>query len=179
MREVQTNETHIAAVKVIEVTDRPSLSLLQVGWPAYQQHLIRVIAPLTPQQLELRVAPQLRSIRQLAVHIISSRSWWLHWVMHEGPAEIAPMADWNDEGQPAWTAPQIVQGLERTWEILLEGLARWTPDELAETFQHPRRVADGRYSRQWIVWHLVEHDIHHGGELSFALGILGLPAMDL
>jgi len=156
-----------------------SLSLLQAGWPGYHQHLIRVIAPLAPEQLDLRVAPQLRSIRQLAVHIISGRSWWLHWVMHEGPTDIAPMADWNDDGQPVWTAPEIVQGLERTWAVLEDGLARWTPDDLAETFQHPRRGPDKKYSREWIVWHLAEHDIHHGGELSFSLGIHGLPGMDL
>jgi hypothetical protein len=29
------------------------------------------------------------------------------------------------------------------------------------------------------VWHIAEHDIHHGGELSFSLGIHGLPGMDL
>ena len=161
------------------MAERPSLSLLQVGWPAYQRQLTAVIAPLTPQQLDLHVAPQLRSIRQLAVHIVSSRSWWLQWVMHEGPADIAPMADWNDEGQPAWTASEIVHGLDRTWKVVADGLARWTPDDLAEVFQHPRRGPEAKYSRQWIVWHMVEHDIHHGGELSFALGILRLPAMDL
>jgi len=99
--------------------------------------------------------------------------------MHEGPADIAPMADSNDEGQPAWTTSEIVHGLARTSKVVADGLARWTPDDLAEVFQHPRRGPEAKYSRQWIVWHMVEHDIHHGGELSFALGILRLPAMDL
>jgi len=156
-----------------------SLSVLQVGWPTYLEHLSAAIAPLTPEQLDLHVAPHLRSIRQLAVHIITGRAWWLHWVMHEGPDEIAPLADWNDEGQPAWAASQIVDGLDRTWAVLAGGLARWTTDDLAESFQHPRRGPELSYSRQWIVWHIVEHDIHHGGELSFSLGIHGLPAMDL
>jgi hypothetical protein len=22
-------------------------------------------------------------------------------------------------------------------------------------------------SRQWVIWHVIEHDLHHGGELSF------------
>ena len=29
------------------------------------------------------------------------------------------------------------------------------------------------------IWGLMEHDLHHGGELSFVLGALGLPAPDL
>jgi uncharacterized damage-inducible protein DinB len=156
-----------------------SLSLFRAGWPVYLEHLQAAIAPLMPEQLDLKVAPNLRSIRQLAVHIITGRAWWLHWVMHEGPHELAPLADWNDPGQPAWTAPEIVDGLDRTWAVLADGLARWTPKDLAETFQHPRRSSEKRYSRRWIVWHIAEHDIHHGGELSFSLGIHGLPGMDL
>ncbi len=156
-----------------------SLSVLQAGWPAYLEHLTSAIAPLAPEQLDLKVAPSLRSIRQLAVHIITGRAWWLHRVMHEGPAELAPMADWNDPGQPAWTAPEIVDGLNRTWAVLADGLAQWTPKDLAVTFQHPRRGPEKQYSRRWIVWHLAEHDIHHGGELSFSLGIHGLPGLDL
>jgi uncharacterized damage-inducible protein DinB len=34
-------------------------------------------------------------------------------------------------------------------------------------------------SRQWIIWHVLEHDIHHGGELSSILGAHGLAAVDL
>ena len=31
-------------------------------------------------------------------------------------------------------------------------------------------------SRAWVVWHVMEHDLHHGGELSLTLGMHGLPA---
>ncbi len=24
---------------------------------------------------------------------------------------------------------------------------------------------DQTYTRQWVIWHLIEHDLHHGGEL--------------
>jgi hypothetical protein len=37
-------------------------------------------------------------------------------------------------------------------------------------------VWDGR---KWVIWHLLEHDLHHGGELSFVLGMHGLAAPDL
>jgi uncharacterized damage-inducible protein DinB len=69
--------------------------------------------------------------------------------------------------------------LDLTWSVIADGLGRWTAPELAETFTHPRRRPEQSYSRQWIVWHLAEHDIHHGGEISFSLGIHGLPAPDL
>jgi hypothetical protein len=30
-----------------------------------------------------------------------------------------------------------------------------------------------------IIWHVIEHDRHHGGELSFSLGMHGLAALDI
>jgi uncharacterized damage-inducible protein DinB len=34
-------------------------------------------------------------------------------------------------------------------------------------------------TRQWIIWHLIEHDLHHGGELFYTLGAHGLRVPDL
>jgi uncharacterized damage-inducible protein DinB len=30
-----------------------------------------------------------------------------------------------------------------------------------------------------VVWHLIEHDLHHGGELSLTLGMHGVAAPDI
>jgi len=38
---------------------------------------------------------------------------------------------------------------------------------------------DSRVSRQCIFWHVIEHDLHHGGELSFSLGMHGSAAVDI
>jgi uncharacterized damage-inducible protein DinB len=35
------------------------------------------------------------------------------------------------------------------------------------------------FTRQWVVWHLIEHDLHHGGEISLILGSNGLTGLDL
>jgi uncharacterized damage-inducible protein DinB len=35
-------------------------------------------------------------------------------------------------------------------------------------------MTDPAHPRQWIVWHVLEHEIHHGGELSLALGMSGV-----
>ena len=34
-------------------------------------------------------------------------------------------------------------------------------------------------SRAWVVWHVLEHDLFHGGEISFALGMHGLTGIDI
>jgi uncharacterized damage-inducible protein DinB len=74
--------------------------------------------------------------------------------------------------------------LEMTWQMIQQALARWTPADLEQTFQNPylseaERKAKPARSRQWIIWHVLEHDLHHGGEVSQALGMHGLVGLDL
>jgi uncharacterized damage-inducible protein DinB len=64
--------------------------------------------------------------------------------------------------------------------MISDALTRWTAADLAQTFSPPaamseeeRRQTSDR-TRQWIIWHVLEHEIHHGGELSLALGGYGL-----
>ena len=38
-----------------------SLWTFYQGWDVYQDHLVRAIEPLTAEQLQLRIAPHLRS----------------------------------------------------------------------------------------------------------------------
>jgi len=159
--------------------DNPFLKQIREGWQAYQEHLIKAIAPLTPEQLALQLSPNLRPVGTVAAHIIAARGWWFRYVMREGPAEIEPMVNWDEAGEPPRTAPELVAGLEATWAIIEAGLMRWTAADMAEKFDRPGDDNSRSYTRQWIIWHLLEHDLHHGGELSFALGAHGLPAIDL
>jgi uncharacterized damage-inducible protein DinB len=50
---------------------------------------------------------------------------------------------------------------------------------MVEVFYRPGSDKTRSYTRQWIIWHVLEHDLYHGGELSFALGAQGLPGIDL
>ncbi|HLG64162.1 MAG TPA: DinB family protein [Ktedonosporobacter sp.] len=156
-----------------------SLSPFYKGWDVYQQNIVKALAPLSPEQLELRPAPHLWSINMLARHIIATRVWWFHMWQGVGSSDLAPLADWDEEGQPARSAAEIVSGLEVTWQMIQDALAHWTPADLEQVFQNPLGKDRPDRSRQWIIWHLLEHDIHHGGEISLALGIHGLGGFDL
>ncbi len=65
--------------------------------------------------------------------------------------------------------------------MIQDALAHWTPADLEQPFQRPgdQSGTPEHRSRQWIIWHLLEHDLHHGGELSLLLGMHGVPALDL
>jgi uncharacterized damage-inducible protein DinB len=103
--------------------------------------------------------------------------------MGEGSPEFGRMTKWDeDEALATRPAAEIVRGLEESWAVIKSGLDRWSPADLLEEFIRPEPNEAGqrpRRSRQFIVWHLVEHDLHHGGEISFSLGMHGVPGVDL
>ena len=156
-------------------TTDTSLARFYQGWETYQGYLSNVIASLASEQLTLRAAPNLRSIGTLAAHIIAARVVWFHAVMGEGPAELMPMRKWDEYDPIQQNTAELVAGLETTWGLIQQCLAHWTSADFDQTFQ--RR--DGLVSRQWIIWHVIEHDLHHGGELFLTRGVHGLPVPDL
>ena len=66
-----------------------------------------------------------------------------------------------------------------TWEVIRACLTRWTPEDLSATFTRRRPSGERTVERGWVVWHVLEHDIHHGGEISQILGCYGLPPLDV
>ncbi len=148
------------------------------GWDVYQGHLVKEVEPLTAEQLELRISPNLRSIGLLAKHIVRTRASWLYNLMGEGGTDVAAIAQWEHDGEVPSTA-ELVRGLKVTFRAWQECLERWTPEDLEYVFRGERWGQRYELSRQWVIWHVIEHDLHHGGEMSFSLGAFGLAAPDL
>jgi uncharacterized damage-inducible protein DinB len=156
-----------------------TLAFVAEGWQAYQDQLSSALAPLTPEQLALRAAPQLRAIEALARHIIGVRAGWFHIVLREGDDAFGSYSSWDQPDAPARTAEELVTGLAATWQVLHAALARYTPEDLAQTVTAERNGQAYIFKRGWVVWHVLEHDLHHGGEIGYSLGMHGLPALDL
>lgn len=145
------------------------------GWENYQQSLVETIAPLSSEQLALSVRSH-DSLGMLISHMIGARIFWFQVWMGEGNPELAQF----DEEQPEMEASELVSMLEASWNIIANALTRWTPTDLWQTFSTPDSIGENMRdffpprTRQWIIWHTLEHEIHHGGELSLALGEYGL-----
>jgi uncharacterized damage-inducible protein DinB len=153
------------------------LSTFYKGWGAYNDAVQRTIAGLDSGQLSLQAAPHLWSVRKLASHIVAVRAWWFYSWMDEGGAELAGFIDFDDGAESEVRGgPDIADALRTSWSSLSACLDRWTEDDLSKEFQRPalnaRRGRPWR-SRGYIVWHVAEHDLHHGGEISITLGAHG------
>lgn len=154
------------------------LTMAYAGWDNYQRLMAAAIAPLTAEQLALRAAPQLRSIGELAAHIIAVRFRWFHMVFGVSGDELAPLGTWDRVATTHRTA-ELVEGLEATWRMIEEALESWRTADLTEIMRGTHRGEPYELSRQWVIWHVIEHDLHHGGELSFSLGMHGLTGLDI
>lgn len=155
-----------------------SLTTFYAGWPVYQQRLVDAVAPLTLENLALSAAPHTWTVGKIAAHVIAARVWWFHSRMGEGNANLAPLEHWDNRREPLRQALELVDGLARTWQMIETALACWTPAELGHVFPARRDDPTVR-TREWVVWHTLEHDLFHGGEISCILGAHGLRAVDL
>ncbi len=168
------------------MTDMPPIMpTLYGGWHTYQGLLVEALAGLTADQLALGAAPGLRSIGGIATHMVGARARWFHRLLGEGGDEFAALSVWDRPaqpdraGQPARTAAELAEALEVTWRGMQAAIARWTPEAWAQTYLAERPGTPDPITRQWVIWHLIEHDLHHGGEISLTLGMHGLKAPDL
>ena len=155
----------------------PTLALLTQGWDAYQRQLADALEPHSLEQVTLRAAPNLRSIDELARHIISVRASWFHYALGIGDEEFAAYRAWR-EGAPR-LGSELAAGLRATWQTLRDALAGFTPELLYETVEREHGGKMHTFTRGWVVWHVIEHDLHHGGELGYSLGMHGLAAPDI
>jgi uncharacterized damage-inducible protein DinB len=160
------------------------------GWARHQAVVIDTLLDLTPEQLDLRTAPHQWAVWQLAGHVAGSRAYWFHDVLGEGDQAIRDLfrvdhttvpnlaledAGWEDDEDHPRSAKELVDGLRRSWSIVDDCLRRWTDAELDASVVRPSRT----HHRGWVVWHVMEHDLHHGGEISQILGSNGLSGLDL
>jgi uncharacterized damage-inducible protein DinB len=167
-----------------------TLTTIFDAWRQYQEHIASAIAPLTAEQMTLRAAPDMRSIGEIAFHILGCRAGWFTYVLGEADdtltgakikamaawdeAEIKAMAAGDEQDRSHWSAAQVVEALGVTWQFMMDRVARWSADDMKTTFEDDWDGVKVQLSRAWILYHVMEHDLHHGGELSLTLGMHGL-----
>jgi uncharacterized damage-inducible protein DinB len=160
----------------------PGYSLMSVfkGWDGYQTSLALAVAPRTREQLIWRPAPQLRTAGEIARHIAAGRvDWFSRTFGEDSIAAAGRVVAWGDDETIQENAAELVNGLEVSWRMIEDALARWTVADLDE--RYPLTYQGTKYAlpRQWILWRVMSHDLHHGGELAVTLGLQGVSLPEL
>jgi len=176
----------------------PALSLktLYEGWDSHQQALMRAVTPLGPEQLAWRPAPQQASVNELIAHIAGARLWWFYKMSAPGSAALARLiAPWAGETFNAGDSDELNRWLEAnlqweetltttpgesrtwlesSWQMIATTLTTWTVADLAQTYRHIKAGQIYAVTRQWTLWRVLSHDLHHGGQLALLLGLQGI-----
>lgn len=160
-----------------------TLDIFYRSWKDYQDALKQAVAPLTPEQLALRAAPDLRSVGEIVAHVISSRVHWFGDFLGEmstmpGVESLLTRGRDRQDALPR-TAEELVEGLDTSWHFMADRLNRWDSADMQHTFPFDANGNHYDNSRSWVTWHILEHDLHHGGEISITLGMYGLQAPDV
>ena len=140
------------------------------AWRNFQEALKRTIAPLTEEQLGLRLRPDLRSVGEIAEHIAYGRALWMKHIQAQSAADLEPLLAWAEPGDPPRTVAEVLAGLDASWAWLSAYLMRGSADD---------EYSEEDGERLYIIWGMIDHDLPHGGEISLILGAHGLPGLDL
>lgn len=109
---------------------------------------------------------------QIMVHIANAEEGWFRYVvtreLPEWPEQL------NFEHYPL--KKDILDLLETVHGRTKTYLASLSEADLKSEILTPW---DEGLSLQWIIWHVIEHEIHHRGELSLILGLLGRQGLEV
>ena len=170
----------IEASMRIRATRGPSTLevIYENGW-GYQEKLRDATAPLTDEQLSLQPAPHMWPLGQIVQHIIAVRAGWFSATLQDEDETMDAYMLWGQRESPGRSGVDLARGLDETWAFIEARLRRWTPDDCAATFPDEWDGQVTEVSRSWVIYHVLEHDLHHGSEISLILGMNGLRGLAL
>lgn len=154
-------------------------------WPQFNQRLRDVVAAMTPEQLAIQPAPDRWPIWATVGHTACQRVFWLCDFAGEPGAEATPFTNaaydcpGDDDLEHVLDAAALVEALDSSFRIVENCLDTWTLDMLDQEI-HRRWDSEERvHPRGWVIQRAFAHDVYHCAELNEALGIAGLPQIDL
>ena len=154
------------------------LSFVYDGWDGYHRSIVNAIAPLNAEQLSFRSTPGMRSVGELAMHIADGRVDWFRRIDAPTSGDLWSIIE-SRVVPPIADASQLVDWLNLTWNMVSATLAQWTVQDLSASYDHPYQGRIFLVSRQWTIWRIMCHDIHHGGQLSELLALQGIIPLEL
>jgi uncharacterized damage-inducible protein DinB len=141
-------------------------------WTEVREGLFRALDSLDDAQLAFVPREGIWSLGTVARHIANvEEGWFRHAVTRE-------LAEWPAEYSAADypTVDAVKALLSQVHVRTVAFLETVDVTELDRTHEMPW---GGRLSLCWVIWHVLEHEIHHRGEIYLMLGLMGLDAPDV
>ena len=142
-------------------------------WDEVRAGLYQALDKLSDAQLTFVPREGLWSLGKVVCHIASCEEGWLrHFARGQWPPEES---DYAPESYPSVAALKqlLAEVHARTAaDLAVDDLGAWLDRRVKQPW-------GAEVSVRWCVWHVLEHEIHHRGEVYLMLGLLGMEAPDV
>lgn len=148
-----------------------TLRLILSNWERIRTKLVETVDCFEEQDLSFSPQKELWTVRELMIHIA-------HEEMGEvGYGMMQELQEWPPDFNPGdyETIDSIKELLSEVHAHTLDYLGTLTDADLGRTVTAPWNED---YLLGDMVGHVIEHEVHHRGELSLILGLLGRDAPD-
>jgi uncharacterized damage-inducible protein DinB len=143
---------------------------LLARWNDVRAGLLEALDKLTDAQLDFAPREGLWSLRETVVHIAGTEEGWLR---------CYTANRWHENEPRAADYPTVA-----SLRALLAREHAATEAQFADDAESAfGKICElpwgGQVPMGWAVWHVLEHEIHHRGEVYLMLGLLGIEAPDV
>lgn len=141
-------------------------------WERVRGELEATIDAFEERELQYAPFPGAWTVGETIAHIADAEAGWI------GHVATGELDQWPTEHRAEADATradlkQMLADVHARTRAFLAGL-----DE-ADLATVVEASWGGRFPIGWIIWHVLEHEIHHRGELSLVLGLLGREGLDV
>ena len=140
-------------------------------WGQVRADLLATMDKFSQEELSFTPFRKSWPVGQIFLHIADCEDNWLHGVVR---GEYKPWIFYNFSDYPS--KPAILEVLDRAHAKTVAFLSELNEKDLSQRYKTPDWQT---YPLYWIIWHVLEHEIHHRGELSLILGMLGREGLDV
>jgi uncharacterized damage-inducible protein DinB len=140
-------------------------------WETVRQGLYEALDQLTDEQLAFVPREGLWSPGTVACHIANAEDGWFRYIA-AGEVDEWPLLDETRYRTVAAVKALLAKIHDHT-VAYLQSLDVADLERVITTFWGEE------VTLRWIIWHVLEHEIHHRGEIYLMLGLMGMEAPDV
>jgi uncharacterized damage-inducible protein DinB len=139
-------------------------------WSEVRAGLVTALEKLADAQLDFTPRQGLWSLRETVVHIAGTEDGWLR---------SYTANRWHENPPEARDYPTVESLKNLLAEAHARTQAQFAQDAEGLLEQICQLPWGGQVSMGWAVWHVLEHEIHHRGEIYLMLGLMSKEAPDV
>jgi uncharacterized damage-inducible protein DinB len=148
-----------------------NLDQLFSHWDTIHRDTIAVIDKFTDSELTTISYEGGWSVAEIALHIANAEEGWFRAVVQKKYSGWPP--------SPSLIAFQSKQKITTLLKDTHIETKRYLHSLAIEDLEKVIQSDWGDFTIKFIIWHVIEHEIHHRGELSLILGLLGREGLDV